>query len=595
MTIGHAALGSDSQEQWRKVAKVSDVPADRPTAAVVDGNELVLVRRGNTLRAYEARCPHQGTLLTEGEIRGQDLVCRGHGHRFDIVTGDCKERGKNLCLRAYPLKTEGGDVLVRIGSKRGLPPLLDLSRARRKLSDLPGPPGLPIFGNALSLELERMHLRLEHWASLYGSPFRVDLMSKPIIVVADTDLAEQIMRARPASVRRTGSLEQIFLEMGTAGVFSAEGEAWRAQRRLTMQALSNRHLRTFFPTLRRVATSLHERWSEHAANGAEVDIDDDLMRFTVDVTTNLVFSTDLRTLESGESELHGHLARVFPAFTRRLMAAVPYWRFVRLPRDRVLDASLAEVRKFQEHLVAETRARLAERAAGDSEPHDFIEAMLLARDDDGQPFSDEVVYGNMMTMLLAGEDTTAHTLAWGVNFLCDHPQVVARMRAEADALLGAEVTPSDFERAQNFPYIDAVASETMRLKPVAPFLGFEANEDLVIGDVLVPKGTWINVVTRLPAVSEEHFSEPHAFKPERWLETTPGATHVPSASMPFGSGPRICPGRSLALLEMRIVLATLVKSFDVARVGSPADVRERFAFTMSPRGLRVRLTPRQAP
>jgi cytochrome P450/nitrite reductase/ring-hydroxylating ferredoxin subunit len=598
MTIGHVA-GSTSEhgssaEQWRKAAKVSDVRAERPTAAVVDGTELVLVRRGDTLRAYDARCPHQGTLLTEGEIRGQDLVCRGHGYRFDVVTGECKERGKNLCLRSYPTKTDGGDVLVKLGTKRALPPLLDLSRARRQLSDLPGPAGWPVFGNALSIELERMHLRLEHWASLYGSPYKLSVMGKPVIVVSDPELAEQLLRARPVSLRRTSSLEQIFHEMGTAGVFSAEGEAWRAQRKLTMQALSNRHVRNFFPTLRRVALALHERWAEHAASNVEADIDDDLMRFTVDVTTNLVFSTDLKTVESGESELHGHLARVFPAFVRRLMAAVPYWRFVRLPSDRVLDDSLAEVRKFQEQLVNDTRARLAERAPDDTEPHDFIEAMLLARDDDGKPFADEVVYGNMMTMLLAGEDTTAHTLAWAVNFLCDHPNVVARMRAEADALLGSEVTPADFENAQNFPYIDAVANETMRLKPVAPFMGLEANEDIVIGDVLVPKGTWINVITRLPAVSEQYFYDAHSFKPERWLEAKPGATHVPGASMPFGSGPRICPGRSLALLEMRIVLATLVKSFDVTRIGSESSVRERFAFTMSPRGLRVRLSPRRA-
>ena len=474
---------------------------------------------------------------------------------------------------------------------RATMPLLEMSRARRKLSELDGPAGLPLVGNVFGIDVERIHLQLEHWARLYGPLYRLNVAGRQVMVVADAKISEQLLRARPKSLRRVGPLERVFVEMGTAGVFSAEGDAWRAQRRLAMQALSNRHLSTFFPTLQRVVLSLRERWGRHVASGESVDIDDDFMRFTVDVTTNLVFGTDLQTLDRGESELHGHLARVFPAFTRRILATLPYWRWVRLPADLALDRSLSAVRKVQEGLVGNARERLAARPP-DTEPRDFIEAMLLARDDDGEPFSDEVVYGNMMTMLLAGEDTTAHTLAWAVHLLCDAPQVVARMRSEIDAVLGREPVPTSLESAQDLPYLDAVASETMRLRSVAPLLALEAIEDLVVGDVLVPKGTWIDIAMRAPAISPENFGEPDAFQPERWLEPRPGVAHVPGASLPFGSGPRICPGRTLALVEMRVVLATLLKSFDFERVGAPSDVREHFAFTMAPRGLRVKLRPR---
>jgi cytochrome P450 len=278
-----------------------------------------------------------------------------------------------------------------------------------------------------------------------------------------------------------------------------------------------------------------------------------------------------------------------------LLAPFPYWRYLRLPTDRALDRSLSEVRKVQERLITETRARLDARGEAEPEPRDFIEAMLLARDEDGNAFSDEVIYGNMMTMLLAGEDTTAHTLAWAVHLLCDRPDVMARMRREVDEALGEHFTPHDFESAQRFPYLDAVANETMRLKPVAPFMGLEANEDMVVGDIQVPKGTWLDVLTRLPTLSPDNFSDPESFKPERWLnELPPDAAHKPNVSLPFGSGPRICPGRTLALLEMRVVLATLVRSFDVERVGPAEAVTERFSFTVSPEGLRVRLRPRAA-
>jgi cytochrome P450/nitrite reductase/ring-hydroxylating ferredoxin subunit len=580
---------------WRVVGKAAAILADQPCAAAIDGVELVLVQSSAGLRAYEARCPHQGTLLSEGDIVGGELVCRAHGWRFDVATGERKDAVPRACLRAHAVKTEGADVLVRLEREQPSNTLLDTTRAKRTLEDLPGPRGWPIFGNALQIDVQRVHCILEDWAREYGRIFKLTVMGKPAIVISDAELAESLLRARPKLFRRSGAIEPVFAEMGTAGVFSAEGDAWRAQRRLAMQALSNRHLRTFFPTLRRVTERLRARWANAATAGEPIDIDDDLMRFTVDATTSLVFSTDMDTLGSGDDVLQRQLSLVFPAFARRLLATVPYWRFIRLPSDRALDRALAEIRTVQERLVGETRARLAARAAGDDEPRDFIEAMLLARDEDGQPFGDDVVYGNMMTMLLAGEDTTAHSLAWVVHHLCDHQQVVARMRSEVDAALGHERTPGDFEKAQRMPYLDAVASETMRLSPVAPFLGLETNEEMVIDDILVPKGTWVDLMTRLPALDDANFGEAQQFRPERWLEERPqGCPHVPGASMPFGSGPRICPGRSLALLEMRVVLATLVRNFDFERVGAAENVHEHFAFTMSPRGLRVRLRERQA-
>jgi cytochrome P450 len=143
--------------------------------------------------------------------------------------------------------------------------------------------------------------------------------------------------------------------------------------------------------------------------------------------------------------------------------------------------------------------------------------------------------------------------------------------------------------------LDAVLNEAMRLKPVAPLLGLEALEDLIVGDVEVPKGSWLTVMLRSPALDPASFARPSQFEPERWLPERPdGDAHAAGVSMPFGSGPRICPGRSLALLEMRVVLATLIKNFDFERVGSPDEVHEHFSFTVSPRGLRVRLRERAA-
>jgi cytochrome P450 len=133
----------------------------------------------------------------------------------------------------------------------------------------------------------------------------------------------------------------------------------------------------------------------------------------------------------------------------------------------------------------------------------------------------------------------------------------------------------------------------MRLRPVAPVIVLEANVDTAVGGLSIPKGTRIASLLRPRAVDPNNFVDPAEFQPQRWLNRQGGA-HDISAHAPFGSGPRLCPGRSLALVEMNALLSMLYKSFDVEHVGDPQAVSERFGFTMSPTGLQVRLHRRRA-
>lgn len=215
--------------------------------------------------------------------------------------------------------------------------------------------------------------------------------------------------------------------------------------------------------------------------------------------------------------------------------------------------------------------------------------MLSARDDEDRPFSDDVIFGNLMGMLLAGEDTTAYALGWAVHQLCDSPESVMELRREADELLGTSDVAGDIETANKLIWAGAVANETMRLRPVTPIVVIlDAKVETVVGDLLVPKGTRVVVLMHPAACHPDHFVEPHACRPRRWLGANAGA-HDVSAHIPFGSGPRLCPGRSLALLEMKLLLSMLYRNFNVERVGGAEGVRENFAFTMSPVGLKVRL------
>jgi cytochrome P450/nitrite reductase/ring-hydroxylating ferredoxin subunit len=578
--------------KWARVARAGEVEAGRPYAVSARGMDLVLLRTRTGLRAYEARCPHQGALLSEGEVEGDALVCRNHRWRFDAETGR-RVGGGSECLKPCAVRESDGDVLVDPSSLTSDAP--SAARPTRTLADLPGPRPLPVVGNAFQLERTTLHLGLERWAADYGPMFALRIGPRRVLVLSDPTFFEAIYRARPDTYRRPSQIEDVFEELRVAGVFAAEGEAWRAQRRLAMEALSQRHLRGFYPSLAHVAERLLRRWGEAADTGRVVDVADDIKRFTVDVTTLLVFGHDLNTLEKGDEDIiQRHLEHIFPAFSRRLNSLIPYWRYFRMPADRRVDRAVEAVYAWLQSVLALARESLAKDPARASAPTNFIEAMLTGRDAEGRPFSDEVILANALTMLLAGEDTTAYTLTWAMHHLCDSPDAVLGLRTEAEAVFGGAAVPGDIERAGRLAYAAAVANESMRLRPVVPIPVFEPNVDVVVGDVAVPKGTNILFVARASTLSSAHFVSPSGFLPERWLEggAGKGGAHDPSVHTPFGSGPRICPGRSLAILEMRVVLASVYSAFDVERVGPASDVREMLNFTMTPVGVRVRLRRR---
>jgi len=584
---GRDASGVSASEDWVQIGAAEGLAGAGPFAATAGDTDLVVVRTPDGLRAFEGRCPHQGALLTEGEIVGGELVCRNHHWRFDIATG--RRRGGEGELRACPLKQDQGVLFARpeaLSATGGRPTCL------RTLDQLPGPRGIPFLGSLRTLNLERLHLTLEDWAARYGSVYRLRLGGRRVIAISDPGLIQRALRDRPGAFRRLANMEPICRELGVGGVVSAEGVEWRALRRLTMEALSPVRLKAFYPALRAVAQRLHQRWEREVGAGRLVDIEQDFKRFTVDLTTQLAFGHDLYALEQEGDVLQQQLADVLTGLTRRLFAVVPLWRIFKLPAERRLERDVADVLEVLRRLLGSARARLASDPGRATHPETFLEAMILARDEAGKPFSDGEILGNAIQILLAGEDTTAHTLSWAVHEICDHPEVASALGDEADRVLDGDAVPADIEAVGRLVFAGAVANETMRLRPVGPLIVLDTNEDLVLGDLSLRKGQAVFLLTRPPAVSGRHFADPAAFRPDRWLHQEPGAARDPSAHLPFGSGPRLCPGRTLALTEIKVALATLFGSFSVERVGTRAEVSERYAFTMGPRGLRVMLRRR---
>ncbi|MFP6664191.1 MAG: cytochrome P450 [Deltaproteobacteria bacterium] len=469
-------------------------------------------------------------------------------------------------------------------------PVAESVRVERSLAELPGPAGLPLLGNAHQLDVARLHQVFEAWAAEFGPLYRYSLAGTPFLVVSDPALVNEVLRRRPDEYRKISSFETIFAELGLDGVFVAEGDAWRSQRRLVMQALESRHVENFFPLLRQVIGGLERRWQDAARTGREVDLVDEFTRFTVDVTTRLALATETNTIDGEQGELLGSLAPIFPALARRLNAAFPWWRYLRLPADREVDRARVHLEGWLGEVIEETRALLAADPARAQRPANFLEAMLLARDESGAPFAEKVIFANALTMLLAGEDTTANTLGWALHLLLDEPAEIEVLRAQFDAVLGGDAVAGDLATLERLTAIDAVANETMRLKPVAPFFLMENCKATVLGDVRLPAGTSLCLLTRVAGLDPARVTDPLVFRPARWAgEGLLSELQRTGVFVPFGSGPRSCPGRSFAHLLIRYALSTLLHGFEVERVGASSEVREQFGFVMTPAGLRVRL------
>lgn len=406
-----------------------------------------------------------------------------------------------------------------------------------------------------------------------------------------------VLRRRPEVFRRGPRLVQVASDLGFPGVFTANGEAWRRQRQLVMPGLDPAHLRTYLPTITAVTVRLRRLWLAKAHAHEEIDLLHDLMRYTVDVTTGLALGHDLNTIEQGDdAAIQRHLNVIFPALSKRNLAPFDLRHWI---KDRQVAAHVDALRAAVQRFIEIAREEIAQRPQLRQKPENLIQSLVATREAD-TGLSDQDLAGNVLTMLLAGEDTTANTLAWLIWLLSANPEELDKARSEVDAVIGAGAIIDSTEQLAALDYLDACANEAMRLKPVAPINIVEAGEEAEVDGVRVPKGAFVICVMRPAGMDADRFPEPQVFRPSRWLAApTDGAPAERMFSskrvvMPFGAGPRICPGRYLALAEIKIVISLLLANFTIEHVqcdnGQPP---ERLNLTMAPVGLRMRLRPRR--
>lgn len=461
-----------------------------------------------------------------------------------------------------------------------------------KFKDLKGPKGYPIIGNIPQIDRSNLHKQVEGWADEFGTVFKLNLGPTNMMVITEPSIIQQINQDRPSTFKRSQKMRDVLYEGGVDGVFNAEGEDWKRHRSIVAKGLDVRHQQKFYPSLVTVTNRLLSKFEKYANNGEAFNLQGELLRYTVDVTTLLAFGYDVNTLEQKGGVMQEHMEHIFPMIFKRINDPIPWYKIIKSKADKEYDNALKELNVVVDQLIVNAKQQLENNPSLKQEPENLIQSILVEAELQGS-FTMEEVRGNLMTLLVAGEDTTAHTINWTVFQLFNQPEVVKNIESLIDEVLGEERTITDYPKNNQLKYIEAVMNESLRFKPIAPILLHQALEDVEIEGYFIQKGQRILTQYRHGAIKDEYFSQAKEFNPGRWLKESKCPVHNMDAFTPFGSGPRFCPGRNLALLEVKSVLSMLYKNFEVELVTPKEDVDEIMAFAMKSTPYKVKLKLKQ--
>ncbi|MFC5743981.1 cytochrome P450 [Dyella tabacisoli] len=461
----------------------------------------------------------------------------------------------------------------------------------RTIADLPGPKGQPLIGNLLQMGGRQLHLTLAKWIREFGPIFRVTALGNPLVIVSDRTAVNHLLRERPDGFRRVRNLKTVMGELKIGGVFTAESEDWRKQRKLVMGGLNVEVVRNFYPTMVFMTERMLQRWKTAVADGKPVNLRRDLKALALDIIVGIAMGHDIDAVNDDNNQLQRNIDNLFQRLGSRATALIDYWRYFKLPVDRAADKSATEVEQAVEEFIRNTRERMKQQAHLQQKPANMLEAMIVASEDPESDFTDQELISNAILSVIGGEDTTSNSIAWMINLLAENPAAAAALTAEVDAVLGDAPLAHDWEMMKQFPYIEAAHNETQRLRSVAPFIGLASNADCVVSETFIPKDTGIFVATTGEGLDEAQFPQNELFQPERWIfEQKPQRDDDPTRKIfPFGGGARLCPGRFLALTEIKVVVSMIMRNFELELDTKAPPVEQIMNFFVGPSAVPVRL------
>ena len=416
-----------------------------------------------------------------------------------------------------------------------------------------GPRGHFLFGHLAPFRRDRLEF-MTRCARDYGDIVPLRLLGHPVILLSRPDLIEQVLVHHTKHFIKHAGLRLYKPILGN-GLVTSEGDFWRRQRKLSAPAFQGSRMPAYAKEMVESAERMCVQWeSDLRRDGAHPrDVNVDMMRLTLEIACRTLFGADAcpdpevvgRAMEDG---LEGIAAR--------FRAAVPLPSWLPTRANLRLGRSMRALHAVVQGMI-DARAAAADQSAGD----DLLSMLLAARDEDGSAMTPAQLLDEVLTLFLAGHETTALALSYSLYLLAGHPEAQSELRDELSRVLTGRLP--DYADLPKLPYTRNVVTESMRLYPPADFLGREAVEDCTVAGIPVKKGTNLFMSQWVMHRDGRFFPDPLKFDPGRW--TPEFERSLPRfAYFPFGGGPRYCIGQTFAAVEAALVLATVCQRFSFA-------------------------------
>jgi len=430
------------------------------------------------------------------------------------------------------------------------------STAKLRAGLPPGPKGRFLLGSLIEVSRDWLGF-YRRCADEYGDVVRIHLAHIPVYLVVHPRDIETVLVTNAGNFTKSADYRALARVLGR-GLLTSEGEFWKRQRGLIQPAFHRQNILAYANIMTDGARRMLDSWKD----GGERNIHDDMMRVTLEIVAQCLYGAEV----SGAAERVGKAMEVVTGkFVANASLAMLF------PFDIPVSLAPREAKAIRE--LNEIIGKIVrERRASKQPREDLLDMLLRARDDEGKPMSDAQLRDEVMTLFLAGHETTAIALSWACYLISQHPQIEQKLDEELRAVLGDRVpTPDDLPRLR---YTEMVLKETMRLYPAVWGIGRRALAACELGGYRVPAGANIFILQWRTQRDARFFPDPDRFDPERWREDPVRSGKIPRfAYFPFGGGPRVCVGASFAMMEATLLLAMIQQKYHLDPVtGHPIEI-----------------------
>lgn len=424
----------------------------------------------------------------------------------------------------------------------------------RRLPTPPGPKGGLLFGTALEFlraplpSIDELRERYGDTSMSTFGPFRFVFVHQPEDV-------QRVLVTNHRNYVKSRSYEGLRLALGN-GLVTSEGDFWRRQRKLSQPAFHRQRLEGLVSTMVDCVERAEQRWRDRAGRGgSSLDLHQEMMRLTLGIVGHTLFGIEL----AGESNELG------PAVSTILTHANKYAEsLIRIPLWIPTPANY-RFRRAKRRIDETVHRIIAERRRNPEDRGDLLSMLMTASDGDDR-MTDEQLRDEVLTFFAAGHETIAVAMGWTFLMLSQYPEAAKKIREEVRDVAGDDRIT--FEMLPRLKYTGWVISEVMRMYPPVWIIERQALGDDVLGGYRIPKGTIVAVSPWGLHYSPKLWDDPHRFDPERFSdERSEGRSKY--AYLPFGGGPRVCIGNHFAMMESKVIVAMLLRHFDVDVARNP--------------------------